>query len=77
MSTQVKRTTVYIDPTLHRALKIKAAETSTSISDLINNAIKEILIEDSEDLAAFEERAGEGLISYGDMLKKLKKDGLL
>ena len=77
MSTQVKRTTVYIDPTLHRALKIKAAETSTSISDLINNAIREILIEDSEDLAAFEERAGEGLISYEDMLKKLKKDGLL
>ena len=62
MSTPVKRATIYLDPVLHKALKIMAAETSSSISDLVNLAVREALKEDAEDLAAFEERAGERLI---------------
>jgi plasmid stability protein len=75
MITQTKRATVYLDPELHKALRLKAAETSRSISELVNNAIREALAEDAEDIAAFEERSGEPLISYDEMVKRLKRDG--
>jgi predicted transcriptional regulator len=75
MITQTKRATVYLDPELHKALRLKAVETSRSISELVNNAIREALAEDAEDLAAFEERARERLISYDEMVKRLKRDG--
>ena len=75
MATPAKRATIYLDPILHKALKLKAVETSRSISDLVNSAIRESLAEDAEDLAAFDERAGEPLISYDEMIKRLKKDG--
>ena len=75
MATASKRATVYLDPVLHKALKLKAFETSRSISDLVNTAIREALSEDAEDLAAFDERAEEPLISYDEMVKRLRKDG--
>ena len=75
MTTPAKRATVYLDPVLHKALKLKAVETSRSISDLVNAAIREALAEDAEDLAAFDVRADEPLISYDEMVKRLKKDG--
>ncbi len=75
MNTQTKRATVYLDPELHKALRLKAAETSRSISELVNNAIREALAEDAEDIAAFEERSREPLISYDEMVKRLKRDG--
>jgi plasmid stability protein len=64
-----------LDPDLHKALKLKAVETSRSVSDLVNNAVREALAEDAEDISAFEERAKEPLISYEEMVKRLKKDG--
>lgn len=70
-----KRTTIYLDPKLHQIVKIKALETSRSVSDLVNEALRHELSEDQEDLAAFEERAGESTISYEKMLKELKADG--
>jgi len=75
MRTQSKRATVYLNPELHKALKLKATETSRSISALVNDAVREALAEDAENLAAFEERAGEPLISYDEMVKRLKRDG--
>jgi hypothetical protein len=75
MGTTVKRATIYLDEAVHKALKIKALETSRSISDLVNSAAKEALSEDAEDLAAFQERASEPLFSYEEMVKRLKKDG--
>ena len=75
MATPTKRATVYLDPVLHKALKLKAVETSRSISDLVNSAVREALAEDAEDLLAFDERADEPLISYDEMVKRLKKDG--
>jgi plasmid stability protein len=75
VTTQAKRATIYLDPDLHKALRLKSAETSRSISELVNNAIKEALAEDAEDIAAFEERATEPLISYDEMVKRLKRDG--
>jgi predicted transcriptional regulator len=75
MAPQVKRATIYLDPDLHKALRLKAVETSRSVSQLVNDAVREALAEDAEDLAAFEERVGEPLISYDEMVKRLKKDG--
>ena len=75
METARKRATIYLDSILHKALKLKSIETSRSISDLVNQAVKEALAEDAEDLAAFEERASEPLLSYDEMVRMLKKDG--
>lgn len=75
MTTTAKRATVYLDPVLHKALRLKAVETSRSVSDLVNEAVREALAEDAEDITAFEERAGEKLISYDEMVKRLKRDG--
>jgi len=75
MATQVKRATIYLDSDLHKALRLKAVETSRSVSELVNNAIREALAEDAEDIKAFEERVREPLISYDEMVKRLKKDG--
>lgn len=75
MSTSAKRATIYMDPLVHKALKLKALETSRSVSDLVNQAVKEALSEDAEDLAAFEQRAKEPLVSYDEMVRRLKKNG--
>jgi hypothetical protein len=75
MATAAKRATIYLDPALHKALKLKAFETSRSISDLVNTAIREALAEDADDFLSFDERANESLISYDEMVKRLKQDG--
>ena len=75
MTNLSKRSTIYLDPDLHRALRIKSLETSRSMSEIINDAVKEALAEDAEDLAVFEERRHEPLFGYEEMLEKLKKDG--
>ncbi len=75
MGEATTRATVYLDPDLHKALRLKAVVTDQSISKLVNDAIKESLAEDADDIAAFELRAGEGLVSYEAMIKRLKKDG--
>ncbi len=75
MKTKNKRATIYLDSDLHKALRIKAAETEHSISELVNDAIKYSLAEDSIDLSAFDERKDEPSMAFGDVLKKLKKNG--
>lgn len=71
----VKRATIYLDSELHKALRLKAVETSKSVSELVNDAVREALLEDAEDIAAFEQRIGEPLIAYDEMIKRLKRDG--
>ena len=75
MNTELKRATVYIEPELHQAIKIKSAVTQQSISSLVNDALRATLSEDEEDLRAFEERASEPTIPYEEFLAKLKADG--
>ena len=75
MSSLSKRSTVYLEPTIHKVLRMKAVETSRSVSELINEAVRVTLMEDAEDYAAFDERASEPLISFSSMLKQLKCDG--
>ncbi len=77
MKSTLKRSTVYLDSNLHRALKVKAAETDKSVSNLINEAVRLSLLEDAEDLGAFEERAGEPDLAYEAVLKDLKRRGRL
>jgi len=77
MTTDVKRATIYMDPALHKALKLKSIETSKSISELVNQAIKESLSEDADDIAAYQDRIEEPLISHSDMVRMLKDDGIL
>jgi len=77
MTIETKRATIYMDPSLHKALKLKSMETSISISELVNEAIRISLSEDAADIAAYEDRIEEPLISYSDMVKKLKNDGAL
>jgi plasmid stability protein len=70
-----KRTTIYFDPNIHRALRIKAAELDRSLSDLVNEAVRLSLAEDAEDLAAFDERAHELNLSFEDVVRDLKERG--
>ena len=75
MATAQKRATVYFDPELHRALRVKAAETDRSLSELVNEAVQLSLAEDAEDLAAFEERASEPSLSFESVVRDLKRRG--
>lgn len=75
MAIQAKRTTVYLDPDLHKALRLKAIAVSRSVSEMVNDAVRECLAEDAEDITAFDERGKEPLISYDEMVKRLKRDG--
>jgi hypothetical protein len=77
MKAAVKRATVYIDAEIHRGLRLKAAETDRSISDLVNDAIRLSLAEDAEDLASFQERDREPNLAFEDVLKDLRKRGKL
>ncbi len=75
MAAQTKRATIYFDPDLHKALRLKSVETNQSLSELVNEAVREALAEDAEDLAAFEDRAQEPVIRYDEMVIRLRKDG--
>jgi len=73
--TAQKRATVYFDPFLHRALRLKAAETDRSISELVNEAVKAALAEDVSDIEAFEVREKEADYAFEDVVKDLKRRG--
>jgi len=72
-----KRATVYFDATLHKALRVKAAETDQSVSDLVNAAVRKALDEDADDLAAFRDRAREPTLAFEDLVRDLKRRGKL
>lgn len=77
MSTLTKRATVYLDPVLHKALRLQSVETSRSVSQLVNDAVRDELAEDASDLAAFEERRNEPTVEFEDFVKGLKRDGTI
>jgi len=68
---------VYFDAKIHRALRVKAAETDRSVSDLVNEAVRESLSEDAADLEAFKARSGERRHKFEDVLKRLKRRGAI
>lgn len=74
MESLSKRFTIRLDTGLHQMLRIKALETSRSMSEIINEAVKESLTNDADDIDTFKEKANEPLISHEQMIKRLKKD---
>jgi hypothetical protein len=72
-----KRATIYFDPAVHQALRLKAAETDQSISEMVNDAVKRSLAEDVEDLEAFERRKRERSVSFESIVRDLRKRGRL
>jgi len=77
MASDAVRSTLYLDPALHQALRLKAAATHRSMSDIVNEAVRAALREDQEDLAAFSEREQETPLSYEAFLDQLRADGTL
>ena len=77
MSDSSKRSTVYFEPEVHQALRLKAAVTHRSVSDIVNEAVRNVLREDQEDLEAYDQRIGEPTITYEELLNDLKAHGKL
>jgi len=72
-----KRATVYFEEPIHKALRLKAAETDQSISDLVNTAVRHALAEDADDLSAFRQRADEPVLAFEDLITDLQRRGQL
>lgn len=77
MSTPSKRATIYFDPALHKALRLKSAETEQSMSELVNEAVRVLLAEDAEDLADIATRKSEPTVSFEEFVKDLQERGKL
>jgi histone H3/H4 len=74
---EAKRATVYFEMNVHRALRLKSAETERSMSELVNEAVRAQLSEDAEDLESFQKRRKEPTIKFEDFVKDLKRRGKL
>ena len=72
-----QRSTIYFDPDMHKALRLKAAEENRSISEIVNEAIALLTSEDAEDIDAVDTRGGEPGVSYAEFVQSLKSDGIL
>ena len=77
MSSETIRSTFYLEPALHQALRLKSAVSHRTLSDIVNEAIRVALQEDEEDLSAFASRAREPVLTYEQFLEQLKADGTL
>jgi hypothetical protein len=77
MATPVTKATIYLDPKLHRAAKVKAATTGRSLSDVMAEALRVSLAEDAIDLEALRTRRREGAQPLEAVIRELKRDGLL
>ncbi|MBL8225626.1 MAG: CopG family transcriptional regulator [Chromatiales bacterium] len=74
---ETKRSTVYFEPDVHRALRLRAAAGDQTVSDFVNEAVRLALAEDAEDLAAFDERRSERSVSFETFVRDLKRRGRL
>ena len=77
MSALTQRATIYMEPVLHRALRLKSVETARSMSDLVNDAIRDELAEDADDLAVFDARKKEPTLDFENFVKELKRSGTI
>ena len=72
-----KRATIYLEPEIHRALRLKAVEADRSVSEIVNEVVRRSLSEDADDLKSFRERAKETTLPFEQVLKDLRKRGKL
>lgn len=77
MAGAVRKSTVYLKDRLHKAVKMKAAETDKSVSEIIEEAVESLLQEDLEDLDVVKKRSKGPFVTYEQLLKNLKKDGVI
>lgn len=70
-----KRATIYFDPDVHRALRMKAAASDLTVSDVVNDAVRLALAEDAEDLQAYDDRSGESSLDFDTFVKSLRRRG--
>lgn len=77
MGAATRRATIYLDSQIHRALRLKSAETEKSISELVNDAVRMSLSEDADDLASFEARSSEPVLRFEDVVRDLRRRGRL
>jgi type II secretory pathway component PulM len=72
-----KRATVYFEPEVHKALRLRAAANDQSISDMVNDAVKASLAEDAIDLASFDKRKRERSVSFDSFVQGMKRRGAI
>ena len=72
-----KRATIYLPAEVHRALRLKAAASDRSVSDLVGEAVRLSLAEDADDLAAFKKRSRERSLVFENFVKTLRRRGKL
>jgi len=77
MTTNTKRSTIYLEENLHKALRLKAAELEASMSEIVNDALRAIFEEDAEDLIDIQKRKAEKSVSFDDFVTELKASGQL
>ena len=77
MSVKSKRSTIYLEPNLYKALRLKAAELEASMSDIVNDALRVVFEEDAEDLMDIKKRQAEKSVSFDDFVTELKASGEL
>ncbi len=72
-----RRATVYFEPAVHKALRLKAAACEKTISEVVNDSVRRALSEDAEDLEAFDERRKEKAIPFETVVRDFRRRGLL
>ena len=77
MQAKTKRSTIYLEENLHKALRLKAAELDASMSDLVNDALRLSFEEDVNDLEDIKKRRKERTVPFDDFVTKLKASGQL
>ena len=75
--TKSKRATIYFDPVLHKALRLKAVDTDQSVSDVVDEAVRALLAEDAEDLATLDSRISAPTASFESFVRDLKAEGFI
>ena len=72
-----KRATIYFEPDVHRALRLKAAASERTMSDMVNEAVRQALAEDADDLAALDDRRHEKALTFASFVHDMKRRGRL
>jgi hypothetical protein len=72
-----RRSTVYFDPAVHRALRLHSAASDRNLSEVVNEMVRRALKEDLADLAIARKRRKEPRHSLESVVKELRRRGKL
>ena len=77
MSKADSKTTLYLSPSVRRALKKRVIDTNQTMSEYVDRAVAYAIAEDLEDIEAIEERRGEPTETLEEFITALQNDGLI